>query len=249
MCGAWPPLKACIVFWLIACIACVRSTSAAHPGIYTSRDFGVHALDITGPVTLIDGRNMTLTAHVFVKVRKSCHYTSSRNWLSCCWRRASPWPSAPAHFSQTPWNRFSCTSPPNTYAAEQHIVDTHALHTDISVPPKPTVDAGAPRRTLLCRSVRVTLHPEPATSTTCREAKHGVLTGRQWPLHMLPLASKSEERMKPQPHNATLNAYEMYIHYWDVFPLPYHLAGNLDGLAVKEGSQGPTHTSACSMLA
>lgn len=29
----------------------------------------MHALDITGPVTLIDGRNMTLTAHVFVKVR------------------------------------------------------------------------------------------------------------------------------------------------------------------------------------
>ena len=80
-----------------------------------------------------------------------------------------------------------------------------------------------------------------------------MLTGRHWPLYMLPFASQSEERMKPQPHNVTLNAYEMYIHYWDVFPLPYHLAGTLEGLATKHdckepGCSAPTHSSAHPLL-
>lgn len=41
---------------------------SAFNGVYVQHDYNIHALDITGPVKLIDGRNKTLTAHVFVKV-------------------------------------------------------------------------------------------------------------------------------------------------------------------------------------
>lgn len=68
--GAWPlALRMRFAWWLVMCITSCVASSATRSGMYTAGDFGVHALDITGPVTLIDGRNMTLTAHVFVKVR------------------------------------------------------------------------------------------------------------------------------------------------------------------------------------
>ncbi len=44
-------------------------SARAYTGMYTQHDFDIHALDISGPVKLQDGRDKTLTAHVFVKVR------------------------------------------------------------------------------------------------------------------------------------------------------------------------------------